>query len=462
MTAVLFENCMAIVTSAHDPVLWGQDILAEDGAITAIGPNLRRTAPAGVEVIDGDGMFLYPGLVNTHHHFFQCFVRNRAELDWTRFSVIEWLDRIYPIFARLTEDCFYHSSVVAMAELIKHGCTTAFDHQYCFPRHAGSRIIDRQFEAAEMMGMRFHAGRGGNTLPKSEGSTIPDEMLETTDGFIADCERAIDTFHDASRLAMRRVSVAPCQPVNCYRETFEQSVALARDKGVILHSHVGEGESPVIEQVHGMRTVDYCESLGFAGPDVFYAHCWELSRDELRKLAASGTGVSHCSEPVYLVGAEITDIPAMDALGVRVGLGCDGAASNDNSNLMHCIHSSYMLQCLAAGSREDPVPKPAAFLSYATEGGAALLGRDDIGALRRGMAADLFAIDTRRLDYVGTRHDPVSLLAKVGIGTTVDLTMINGRIVWRNGAFPHLDETALFAAAEQTLQTILPHQPGGI
>lgn len=462
MTAILFENCAAIVTSAHDPVLWGQDILCENGAITAIGAGLRKGAPAGVEIINGDGMFIYPGLVNTHHHFFQCFVRNRAELDWTRYSVIEWLDRIYPIFSRLTEDCFYHSSVVAMAELIKHGCTTAFDHQYCFPRHAGSRIIDCQFEAAEMMGMRFHAGRGGNTLPKSEGSTIPDEMLETTDAFIADCERAIDTYHDASPLAMRQVSVAPCQPVNCYRETFEQSVALARDKGVILHSHVGEGESPVIEEVHGMRSVDYCESIGFAGLDVFYAHGWELTRDELRKLAASGTGVSHCSEPVYLVGAEVTDIPAMDALGVRLGLGCDGAASNDNSNLMHCIHSSYMLQCLAAGSRQDPVPKPAAFLSYATEGGASLLGRDDIGALRPGMAADLFAIDTRRLDYVGTRHDPVSLLAKVGIGTTVDLTMINGRIVWRNGAFPHLDEMALFAAAEQTLHTILPHQTGGL
>lgn len=460
MTAILLKRCDAIVTSAHDPVLRGQDILCENGAITAVGPDLSLNAPAGTEIIDGSGMFVYPGLVNTHHHFFQCFVRNRPELDWTRYSVIEWLDLIYPIFSRLTEDCFYHSSVVAMAELIKHGCTTAFDHQYCFPRHAGSNIVDRQFEAAEMMGIRFHAGRGTNTLPKSEGSTIPDEMLETTDGFIADCARLIDSYHESGPLAMKQVAIAPCQPVNCYRETFVQSIALARDKGVMLHSHVGEGESPVIEQVHGMRTVDYCHELGFAGPDVFYAHCWELSRDELKKMAASGTGVSHCSEPVYLVGAEVTDIPAMDALSVRVGLGCDGAASNDNSNLLHCIHSSYMLQCLAASTRQDAVPKPASFLSYATEGGASLLGRSDIGALRPGMAADLFAIDTRKLDYVGTRHDPVSLLAKVGIGTAVDLTMINGRVVWRNGQFPHLDEGALFAAAEDTLHTILPKTGG--
>ncbi|WP_421725896.1 amidohydrolase [Bauldia sp.] len=453
MSATLIRNCEAIVTATADPVLRGQDILCEGGAIRAIGAGLP--APDGADIINGAGLFVYPGLVNTHHHFFQCFVRNRADLDWTRYSVIEWLDRIYPIFSRLTEDCFYHASVVAMAELIKHGCTTAFDHQYCFPRHAGSRIIDRQFEAAELMGLRFHAGRGGNTLPQSEGSTIPDEMLETTDVFIADCARAIDAFHDPTPLSMRQVAVAPCQPVNCYRGTFVESVALARDKGVILHSHVGEGESPVIEQVHGMRTVAYCEELGFAGPNTFYAHGWELTREELTRMAATGTGLSHCPEPVYLVGAEITDIPAMEALGIRVGLGCDGAASNDNSNLMHAVHSSYMLQCLAASRRQDPVPTPSHFLSYATEGGAALLGRSDIGALRPGMAADLFAIDTRKLDYVGTRHDPVSLIAKVGIGTTVDLTMVNGRVLWRDGAFPHLDEAALMAAAEATLHTIL-------
>jgi hydroxyatrazine ethylaminohydrolase len=402
-------------------------------------------------VIDASGWFVYPGLVNTHHHFFQCFVRNRADLDWTKLSVIEWLDRIYPIFSRLTEDQFYHASVVALADLVKHGCTTAFDHQYNFPRHAGSRIVDRQFEAADLFGIRMHAGRGGNTLPKSEGSTIPDAMLETTDAFLADCERLIDSYHDAGPFSLRQVAVAPCQPVNCYRETFAESVRLARDKGVLLHTHVGEGESPVMQARTGRRTVEYLEEIGFAGPDTWYAHCWELTHPELARMAGTGTGASHCPEPVYLVGAEVTDIPAMQALGLRIGLGVDGAASNDNSNLMHCIHSAYMLQCLVAGTRSHPVPDPAAFLGYATTGGAAVLGRRDIGHLAPGMAADLFAIDTRRLEYVGTRHDPASLIPKVGIGTTVDMTMINGRIVWQDGAFPGLDEGALFAAAEAAL-----------
>ena len=194
--------------------------------------------------------------------------------------------------------------------------------------------------------------------------------------------------------------------------------------------------------------------MGFCGPDTFYAHCWELTDAELRQMAASGTGVSHCPEPVYLVGAEVTPIPAMEAFGVRVGLGCDGAASNDNSNLMHCLHSAYMLQCLVASSRDHPVPDPATFLRYGTSGGASLLGRTDIGQLVPGMAADLFAIDSRRMDYVGTRHDPESLIPRVGIGMATDMTMVNGKIVWADGEFPGLDEREMAADAEAALATI--------
>ena len=457
MAGLLLKNCTAIITDDGTglKVMRDADMLTDGPQVKAIGTDLSsHPVPEGTDVRDATGWFVYPGLVNTHHHFFQTFVRNRADLDWTKLSVIEWLDRIYPIFSRLTEECFYHSSVTAMAELIKHGCTTAFDHQYCFPRHAGTGIIDRQFEAADLLGMRFHAGRGGNSLPKSEGSTIPDEMLETTDAFLSDCERLIDRYHDTTPFSMRQVVVAPCQPVNSYRDTFVEAVALARDKGTLLHTHVGEGESEVIKERFGMRTVDYCEALGFAGPDTFYAHGWELTHDELEQMVKSGTGISHCPEPVYLVGENITDIPAMAALGLRIGLGADGAASNDNSNLMHCVHSAYMLQCLAASSRQHPVPEPSEFLAYATNGGASLLGRSDIGRLAPGMAADLFAIDTRRMDYVGTRHDPLSLIAKVGIGSTTDMTMINGRIVWEKGEFVGLDEGKLFAEAEAALATI--------
>lgn len=454
MSSILFRNCAAIVTGdAPGTIIHDADLLVDGNVVEAIGPGL--VAPEGAEVIDAEGWFIYPGLINTHHHFFQCFVRNNVDLDWTKLSVIEWLDRIYPVFARLDEECFYHSAVVAMGELIKSGCTTAFDHQYNFPRHAGKRIIDRQFEAAGMMGMRFVAGRGGNTLPKDEGSTIPEEMRETTDEFIADCARLIDGYHDPKAFAMAQVVVAPCQPVNAYRETFVESVRLARDKGVLMHTHVGEGESEVIRARHGMRTVDYLEDLGFAGPDVWYAHCWELTSDEIARMAASGTGVAHCPEPVYLVGAEVTPIPEMAARGLRISLGADGAASNDNSNLMHCIHSGYMLQALVASTRDHPVPAPKDFLRFATQGGADVLRRPELGSLEPGKAADLFAIDTRGLEHVGTRHDPASLFAKVGHFRPVDLTMINGRVVWRNGEFPGLDEGKLAAEAEAHVKRVV-------
>ncbi len=457
MTSLLFQNCAAIVTcDAESKVYRHCDLLIEGQAISRIESDIAsQDIPVGTEIIDATGLFIYPGLINTHHHFFQSFVRNNADLDWTHLSVIEWLDKIYPIFARLDEACFYHASVSAIAELIKHGCTTAFDHQYNFPRHAGKHIIDRQFEAAELLGLRFHAGRGGNTLPKSEGSTIPDEMCETTDEFINDCARLIDTYHDASPYSMRQVAIAPCQPVNSYRETFVESVALARDRQVLLHSHVGEGESEVIRQRTGLRTVDWCESIDFVGDDVWFAHCWELNATEIQQLAQSETGVSHCPEPVYLVGAEVTPIPQMHHEGVRIGLGVDGAASNDNSNLMHCIHSAYHLQALVASSHDYAVPEPKTFLQYATQGGASLLQRAELGCLSPGKAADLFAIDTRRLEYVGTLHDPESLITKVGISSPVDLTVINGKVVYRQGEFPGLDEQKLAADAQSHVERVV-------
>lgn len=280
-------------------------------------------------------------------------------------------------------------------------------------------------------------------------------MLESTEEFIGDCERLIDSYHDNERFSMRQVAVAPCQPVNAYRETFTEAIALARDRGVLLHSHVGEGESEVIRQRTGLRTVDWCEDIGFVGSDVWLAHCWELTANEIQTLAATKTGVSHCPEPVYLVGAEVTPVPHMQAAGVRLGLGVDGAASNDNSNLMHCIHSAYMLQALAASTHEHEVPDPSTFLHYATRGGADLLQRPELGTLEPGQAADLFMLDTRRLEYVGALHDPECLIGKLGVFSQVDLTMINGRIVWQDDEFPGLDEAQLVADAQAHVERVV-------
>ncbi len=454
--SLLLQGIRALVTCDDEgSVFRDVDLLCENGVITAIGPDLAAQAAPDCERIDARNLLVYPGLINTHHHFFQAFVRNQLSLDWSLLTLEQWLERIYRIFALVDEDCIYHSTRVSLAELAKHGCTTAFDHQYCFNRHAGSYLVDRQFEAAEQLGMRFVAGRGTNTLPRAEGSTMPDEMLETTEQFLRDCERLIEGYHDPGPYAMRSVVVAPCQPVNCRPETFTESLALARGHGVQLHTHLSEGENATMLARFGQRSLDWCLERDFCGEDVWFAHCWEMSRTELSLMAQTGTGLSHCAPAMCLVGDGITDLAGACAAGVRIGLGVDGQASNDNSNLLECIRLSYLLQCLGAAGREDPLPPPAAFLDFATRGGASLLGRSALGQLRVGFAADLFAIDARDVELVGTLHDPALLPVKAGFGKPVDLTVVAGEVVWRDGNFSRVDEYELAEEAQAVCQRVI-------
>ncbi len=454
MSRRLFKGFSQLVCGdAAATCLRDVDMLTDQGVILEIGQNLSVTEE--VDIVDCTGLTCYPGLINTHHHFFQAFVRNLPSLDWTQLTLIEWLDTIYPIFCHINEDCIYHSSVVSLADLIKHGCTTAFDHQYNYTQAGGSQRVDRQFEAAELFGVRFHAGRGCNTLPQSEGSTIPDAMLETTDVFLRDCERLIDLYHDAAPGSMRQVVVAPCQPVNAYPETFIESAALARDRGVSLHTHLGEGENAVMEARFGRRSLDWCEQIGFVGPDTWLAHGWEFGANEIDALARTQTGIAHCPAPVFLVGAEVTDIPAMAAAGVRIGLGADGQASNDGARMSENIRLAYLLQCLTAQQRDNPVPAPYEFLRMASAGGAACLNRYDLGTLAVGMAADFFAVDLGGLESVGAGDRPLSFPAKVGLSGPVDMTVVAGNVIWANNEFPGLDEDALTHDAQATFQSVL-------
>lgn len=452
---MLLKNIDALITGNEaEPLLRNVDMHISHGVIRAIGTNLHATLSADEagEVKDMRGQFVYPGLVNTHHHFFQSFVRNRVDISWPELDVLEWLRKIYPIFSRLNEEAIFYASLVSMADLIKHGCTTAFDHHYLFPRHAGKHLIDRQFEAARLIGMRFHAGRGCNTLPMAEGSTIPDELLETTDEFLADCERLHALYHDDSPYSMQRLVIAPCQPVNSYVETFSESIALARDKGLLLHTHLGEGETPLMLARHGQTSMQWCEHIGFVGRDVWFAHGWEFGSAEIASLVHHGSGLSHCPAPMLLVGDGITAISEMHHKGVRLSLGVDGSASNDNSNLLESLRLAYLSQCLSAHDIDFAVPQPQAFFNMASRGGADVLGRQDIGQLKAGMAADLFAIRAQRLEYLGAHHDPLALPVKVGINQTVDMTMINGNIVWQQGEFLHFDEARWYRQGREEFE----------
>jgi len=449
---ILIKGAKAIVScDAKDTVYRDADMLIKGPEIIAIGKNLDLPHD---EVIDAKGKFIYPGLVNTHHHFFQTFVRNLITIDYPNMTVPEWLDKIYRIFCRLDADVLYYASLTAFADLIKHGCTTAFDHQYCYTTASGMAPTDRQFEAAELLGIRYHIGRGTNTLPREKGSTIPEEMRETTDGFLKDCERIIKLYHDPAPFSMKQIVMSPCQPMNCYKDTFTETVAMARKHGVFMHTHLGEGENEIMVERWGKRTLDWCEDIGFAGSDVWYAHCWELSLDEFRRMAAAGTGVSHCPAPAVLGGFPILPIKDMLSVGTNVSLGVDGSATNDSSNLLDAMRMAYLMQCYYSKARGGSVSSYD-MLKIATVNGAKTLGRSDLGSLEVGKGADLFMINAEALELTGTEHDPRNLLARVGVTGPVDLTMINGKVVYRDGHLQGIDEHKLREEGEAVCNRVL-------
>ncbi len=442
----LIKNAGAVVScDPEDTVYRDVDILVRGPVIAEIRKGIEEPAD---EIIDASGKFVYPGLVNTHHHFFQTFVRNLSAVDYPNMSVMDWINDIYEIFKYVDPDVIYYSSLTAMADLVKHGCTTAFDHQYCYPRHAGKELVDRQMEAAELLGIRYHAGRGANTLKRSEGSTVPDEMVETTEEFIKDCERLIDKYHDPSPFSMRQIVVAPCQPVNCRMETFTESLALARDKGVLLHTHLGEGENAPMVERWGKRTLQWCRDIGFTGEDVWFAHGWELTEEEYSIMADTGTGLSHCPAPAVLGGFPIIDIPAMEDRGMRLSLGCDGSATNDSSNLLDSMRMAYLMQSFHSKKRGG-APSSYDMLKITAQGGAGILGRNDLGSIETGKGADLFMIDAEKLELAGAVHDPANLLARTGVTGPVWLTMINGNVVYRDGILTRIDEGKTAEEAER-------------
>jgi len=449
---ILIKNAKAIVTcDGEDRVYYGADLLVRGPQIVRIGPDLK--APCD-EVIDASGCFVYPGLINTHHHFFQTFVRNLRTIDYPNMTVPDWIDKIYRIFQVIDDEVIYYSSLVAMADLVKHGCTCAFDHQYCYTKATGKKPVDRQMEAARLLGLRYHAGRGVNTLPRSEGGSIPENMRETTEEYLEDCDRLIGLYHDPKPYSMSQIVLAPCQPINCYPETFSETVAFARWKGVRMHTHLGEGENEIMFSRWGKRTLDWCREIGFFGPDVWIAHGWELTPEEYAVLGEAGTGVSHCPTPAILGGFPILDMPAMQKAGVCISLGCDGSATNDGSSLLDAMRTAWMMQAYHSKARGGCI-SPYEMLKIATVNGAKTLGREDLGSLAPGKGADLFLLNTEKLELTGTLHDPKNLLARVGCTGPVDLTMINGRVVFRDGMLTGIDERELARRGEEVCTRVL-------
>ena len=323
---------------------------------------------------------------------------------------------------------------------MKHGCTTCFDHHYVFPAGAGD-LIGTQFAAASELGMRMHCSRGSMDLSVKDGGLPPDSVVQTVDEIMADSARLIETYHDASFGSMRQVALAPCSPFSVSAELLRQSAILARQYHVRLHTHLCEtkDEENYMLAREGMRPLAFMQTLGWVGPDVWYAHGIHFNDDELKLLAETGTGVCHCPASNMKLASGIARIPDMLKLGVPVGLGVDGSASNDGSSLMEELRTAFLLHRLNS-SREAPSGYD--FLKIATRGSARLLGRDDIGSLSVGKCCDLFLIDSRRLELVGACYDPKAVLATVGVRGPVDYTVVNGRITVREGRLARIDEEA--------------------
>lgn len=445
----LIQNAKAIVTvDAEDRLLHHASLYIEDGVIRAIGPvNL----PAD-EVIDASGCIVYPGLVNTHHHLYQTFTRNLPQVQ--KMELFPWLTTLYEIWRGLDEDCIYYSSLVGMGELIKYGCTTCMDHHYVFPRTGSAHFIDAQFRAAADLGIRFHATRGSMSRGKRDGGLPPDDLVQDVDTILKDSERLVLQYHDPSAYSMRQVALAPCSPFSVTTDLLKQSALLARSLGVRLHTHLCEtkDEENFCLDVVGMRPLDYMESCGWLGRDVWYAHGIHFNDSELQRLAQTGTGVAHCPASNMKLASGVCRIPDMLRLGVPVGLAVDGSASNDCSNMMAEIRTAYLLHRLYSSS---DAPTGYDILKMATRGSAAVLGRTDIGSLEVGKAADLFMIDTTKLESVGADIDPACLLGTVGYYSPAKMVMIQGRVVSMDGVLQTIQEPEAVANAKRLVEKML-------
>ena len=418
MRETLIKGAQVVVTMDDDRrELAGADILIRDGVIVAVGEGLSTQG----DTVLAEGCVITPGLVNTHHHLYQTLTR--AVPGGQDALLFGWLQTLYPIWARFGPEEMFTSAQIGLAELALSGCTLTSDHLYLYPN--GARLDDTIAAAAEV-GMRFHPTRGAMSIGESDGGLPPDSLVELEAAILDDCIRVIDAFHDPNPGAMVRVGVAPCSPFSVSRELMRDAAILARDKGVMLHTHLAENDEDIAYSLaqFGCRPGQYAEDLGWTGDDVWHAHCVKLDGAEIDLFARSKTGVAHCPCSNCRLGSGIAPVRAMRDAGVPVGLGVDGSASNDVGNLMAEARQTMLLQRVANGA--DAMSAREA-LEIATRGGADVLGRDDCGRIAVGKRADIAIWDVSGVESAGS-WDPAALVL-AGPSKVRDLFVEGRRIV---------------------------------
>ncbi|GIK42595.1 MAG: 8-oxoguanine deaminase [Chloroflexota bacterium] len=400
-------------------------LLVQNNMIAAIG-DAGEVTPEADKVLDAVGHIVLPGLVNTHHHFFQTMLRSVPVLQ--NVSLFPWLKDLYLLMGSLTDEMVYASSRLALAELVLSGCTTTEDHFYLA---VNDTAFDTEIRAAQEMGIRFHLGRGSFSVGQSQGGLPPDDIVEDEDDILADCQRLVQTYHDPNPGAMVRIELAPCSPFSVSERLMRESAEMARKYGVGLHTHLAEtkDEEVFCLEIYGKRPVDYAADLGWLGGDVWYAHGVHLNDSEIKRMANTGTAVAHCPCSNMRLGSGIARVRDMLQAGMIVGLGVDGSASNDSSHMLAEVRQAMLLQRVKYGA--DAMTATQA-LEVATLQGSKLLRRDDIGVLQPGMAADFIGVTLHQLGYAGALHDPVAALIFC-TPAQVSFSAINGQVVVEGG-----------------------------
>lgn len=427
-------------------------LLIQDDRIEALGgPPLPPTIVADRRV-DASGKLILPGLVNTHHHLPQVLTRCVPRVQQA--PLFRWLTELYEAWRATDEEAVETAALVGLGELLLTGATTTSDHLYLFP--AGrERLIDAEIGAARSLGIRFQPTRGSMSVGRSRGGLPPDDVCQDEPAILEDCRRLLREYHDPRPRSMLRIGLAPCAPFSVSEDLMRRTAELAREHGVRLHTHLAEtlDEEAYCLERYGCRPVEFLRRLGWLGDDVWLAHCVHLSPEEIALFGETRTGVAHCPSSNYRLGSGLAPVRALLDAGAPVGLGVDGSASNDTSNML-----AEARQALLAHRRD---PDPARWLGaeealwLATRGGALCLGRDDIGSLEPGKAADLLLVDTRRLSYAGAGSDLLAALVLAPFPEPVDTVVVNGRFVVEGGQLNGVDVPALLVRAEQASDRLL-------
>ena len=452
---ILLRNCYYIATfDDSDNELRGYDILIKNNVIEKIEKNIELSPDEteSAEIIDCSRYLVVPGMVNTHHHLYQILTRNLPGAQNAK--LFDWLTYLYPIWAKITPEAVYYSTILGTAELLKTGATTTTDHHYLYPKGFGGDIMSIQFDAAQKLGVRFSPSRGSMTRGQSGGGLPPDSVVQKTEDVVRDMQRVIEKFHDDSPFSMRRIVLAPCSPFSVDESLMRETAALARQYGVVMHTHLAETqdeEQYCIEQ-YGMRPLALMEKLDWLGGDVYFAHGIWFDDDELRILAETDTGISHCPTSNMRLGSGIARIKEMLELGVRVSLGVDGSASNDTSDMLGEARNALLLQRVRYGADAISARQ---VLKLATIGGANMLGYNKIGRIAKGFAADLALFDMFGIQHAGGLSDPLATLVFTGYNHETAYTIVNGKIVVENGKLVAFDEEEIASKVNEISKKLL-------